>query len=367
MYPIAKGNFDFRSRPYLDTASYGLPPHSTVAAVAEALEAWRLGSARWSKDWDPAGDRCRPLAAQLLGAAPDEIALIPAVSVGVGVALSMLSPGDEVLISENEFTSMLFPLLVAEKRFDIKVRTVPFDELAAQVRSSTALVMTSHVRSNDGRVQDLGELSKAIHVVGGRILVDATHSAGIMQIDATAMDLDVVVAAAYKHLLCPRGVALMRVGSDLLPALSPWAASWRSAAQPYDHFYGGDLSVLADTAARLDVSLAWHGWVGAEQSLDFLCSVPIVDRESWCVGLATRLADGLGIMPTGSSVIGVPVLDGDAARAALATAGIEASGRGSLIRLSFHLYNSVEDVDLAVGVLAPFIDYATNIDYATKS
>ena len=72
-------------------------------------------------------------------------------------------------------------------------------------------------------------------------------------------------------------------------------------------------------------------------------------------------------MPTGSSVIGVPVLDGDAARAALATAGIEASGRGSLIRLSFHLYNSVEDVDLAVGVLAPFIDYATNIDYATKS
>ena len=232
MYPIAKGNFDFRSRSYLDTASYGLPPHSTVAAMVEALEAWRLGSARWSKDWDPAGDRCRPLAAQLLGAASDEIALIPAVSVGVGVALSMLSPGDEVLISENEFTSMLFPLLVAEKRFDIKVRTVPFDELAAQVRSSTALVMTSHVRSNDGRVQDLGELARAIHAVGGRILVDATHSAGIMQIDATAMDLDVVLAAAYKHLLCPRGVALMRVGSDLLPALSPWAASWRSAAQP---------------------------------------------------------------------------------------------------------------------------------------
>ena len=283
MYPIAKGNFDFRSRSYLDTASYGLPPHSTVAAMVEALEAWRLGSARWSKDWDPAGDRCRPLAAQLLGAAPDEIALIPAVSVGVGVALSMLSPGDEVLISEN-------------------------DELAAQVRSSTALVMTSHVRSNDGRVQDLGELARAIHAVGGRILVDATHSAGIMQIDATAMDLDVVVAAAYKHLLCPRGVALMRVGSDLLPALSPWAASWRSAAKPYDHFYGGDLSVLADTAARLDVSLAWHGWVGAEQSLDFLCSVPSDDRESWCVGLATRLADGIRIMPTGSSVIGVPAL-----------------------------------------------------------
>lgn len=84
MHPIAKSNFDFRAGPYLDTASYGLPPHSTVAAMAEALEAWRLGSARWSKDWDPAGDRCRPLAAQLLGAAPDEIALIPAVSVGVG-------------------------------------------------------------------------------------------------------------------------------------------------------------------------------------------------------------------------------------------------------------------------------------------
>jgi selenocysteine lyase/cysteine desulfurase len=362
MFPSANGMFAERHAPYLDTAGYGLPPKATVEALETALAAWRDGTANWIKDWDSAGDRCRILAAGQLGTVPDNVALLPAVSVGVGLALSNLGAGDEVLLPDDEFASVILPALAAADARGVHVRRVRFHDLATSIHPETTLVATSHVRSNDGRVQDLGELVVRAKAVGARVLVDATHSAGVLAIDADALEIDVVVAAAYKHLLCPRGVAVMSVAPDLLHSLNPWAASWRSAGKPYAHFYGGSLSVLAENAARLDVSLAWHAWVGAERSLEFLSAIPIDARSRWCVGLADRLANRLGIHPTGSSILAVPVQREDEARRALSDSGIVASGTNGLVRLSFHLYNDTEDADAAAAVLEEFVDKSTGID-----
>ena len=361
MHQQARAQFEVRPTPYLDSASYGLPPLSTVAVLEDALSDWKAGSADWIRDWDPAGDRCRPLAAEILGGEPEEVALLPAVSVGVGVALSMLEAGDEVLASDDEFASVLLPALVAADRRGVRVRRVSFEHLSESLRPETTLVITSHVRSNDGRVQDLAALAAAARAADSKVLVDATHSAGILPVDAAELGLDIVLAAAYKHLLCPRGVAVMRVAPATLPALAPWAASWRSAGDPYDHYYGGDLSVLSHDAARLDVSLAWHAWMGAEKSLEFLCSVPAAERARWCIGLADRLAESLGIAPTGSSILTVPVTRPAEARAALRNQGVVTSGRGPRIRASFHLYNDPDEVDAVAGVLLPFVDPSSRL------
>ena len=55
-------------RTYVDTASYGLPPRATIAALEQALAAWSGGDADWRADWDPAGDECRALFARLVHA-----------------------------------------------------------------------------------------------------------------------------------------------------------------------------------------------------------------------------------------------------------------------------------------------------------
>ena len=93
MHPAFDGRFAVRRNTYLDTAGYGLPPETTVTALRRALESWQQGDADWVRDWDPAGDRCRPLAAELLGSAEADIALLPAVSVGAAVALTAAGPG----------------------------------------------------------------------------------------------------------------------------------------------------------------------------------------------------------------------------------------------------------------------------------
>ena len=84
----------------------------------------------------------------------------------------------------------------------------------------------------------------------------------------------VEVAPQQEHLLCPRGVAFMWVAPEHQTRLAPYSASWRSTRPLYASYYGGHLDDLAPGAARFDLSLAWHSWVGARESLRFLLEIP---------------------------------------------------------------------------------------------
>jgi selenocysteine lyase/cysteine desulfurase len=340
---------------YVDTASYGLPPRDTVAALEQALAAWSEGDADWRADWDPAGDACRALFARLVHADEAEVALVPAVSVGVALVAAGVRSGDEILVPDDEFRSVLFPLLAASATWGADIRRVPFERLADEIGPRTTLVATSHVRSNGGGVQDLEAVGATARRHGARVLVDATHSAGVLDLDVGAFPVDYLVAAAYKHLLCPRGVAFLYLARDAAESLPPIASSWRSAADPYAGYYGGDLTELAPGAARYDVSLAWHAWVGARESLALLAALDPKAREDWSVGLATACAEALGVRPTGSSLVGFDVEDPAAARRALESAGVVASFPRGGARLSFHVYNDERDVEAAVAACAPTV------------
>ncbi|MGH3003297.1 MAG: aminotransferase class V-fold PLP-dependent enzyme [Gaiellaceae bacterium] len=345
------------SQTYTDTANYGLPPRTTIAALQHALERWSDGSADWVEDWDSAGDSCRELFAPMIHAEPAEIALMPAASVGAGLVAASLEPGGEILVPEDEFRSILFPLLAAARARGTSVRRVPFGRLAEEIRSDTTLVATSHVRSNGGALQDLEAVGEAAQQHGTRVLIDATHSAGVLNVDVGATRVDFLVAAAYKHLLCPRGVAFLYVSRDGWDDLAPYVSSWRSAAEPYASFYGGDLSDLAPSAARFDVSLAWHAWFGAHESLSLLSEIDCAAREAWAVGLASQFAAGIGVPPTGSSIVGFECGDLDGAREALRDAGVVASFPHGAARVSFHVYNTEEDVETAIRACEALVRY----------
>jgi len=342
-------------RAYLDTASYGLPPLATVRALEGALRAWQQASVQWP-EWDRAGEDCRALAAAVLDAEPDEVSLLPAASVGVGVVAASLGAGDEVVVPDDEFRSLLMPLLAAKQARGVRVRRVPFHALAESVRPTTTLVATSHVQSNGGALQDVEAVAAAAREHGAAVIVDATHSAGIVRLDARRLGIDCVVAAAYKHLLCPRGVAFMRLAADGKLRPAPFLAGWRATADPYSTYFGGTLDDLAAGAARYDVSLAWHPWVGARESLRTLTAVDAEARERHAVGLATEAAEALGVRPTGSSILGVGVTTPpDETRRLLGEAGIAAGFPAGQVRFSFHVYSTREDVDLLVETVRPLV------------
>jgi selenocysteine lyase/cysteine desulfurase len=354
--PLPAGLFAEPFGTYLDTASYGLAPLATVAAVERALQGWSTGEARWFADWDPLGEDCRRLIGSVVGVDTGTVALMPAVSVAVSIVMSGFPAGAEVLVAADEFNSVLLPLLAAERERGLRLRLVPYAELAAEITDRTALVALSHVRSNGGGTQSLERLVTAARARSAAVLVDVTHSAGILPVDAGRLGIDFVVGAAYKHLLAPRGVAFLAVREPWWDRLAPRSASWRGQADPLTGVCGGDLDALAPTAARFDVSLDWLAWVGAKPSLELITSIPGAEREAYCVGLATAFAEAVGAQATGSSIVGVPVSgDREAIAAALDARKVRVTVGDGTLRVSFHLYNTADDLDRAVSAIRPFV------------
>jgi selenocysteine lyase/cysteine desulfurase len=337
---------------YLDTATYGLPPLATVEALERAIHAWQAGTGDWINDWDePTNEAPRDFAA-LIGAPPDTIATIPAASVGTGLVAGTLGPGDEVVTPDDEFTSTLFPLLVAKERGAV-VHEVAVDDVAASIGPSTRLVAISLVQMQTGRVADIGAVVDAAERHGARILVDATQGIPFVDLREVIDRIDYLVCAGYKHLLSPRGTAYLYVRSDRWDELEPRNANWRSADQPYARYFGGPLTLASD-ARRFDVSRAWFPWVGATASLRLLVEWQAAGAFGAVRDLAEGLARRLGVPWYGSSLVCAPLADGEAARAALAAAGVRASVRGTAIRFAVHVYTTEQDLDRAADAIAPF-------------
>jgi selenocysteine lyase/cysteine desulfurase len=338
---------------YLDAASYGLPPTPTCEAMEGALRDWRAGTGRWVDDWDRPAEGARTDFATLIGARTADIALIPTVSVGMGLVAGSLRPGDVVVVPEDEHVSDLFPLLVAEKR-GVVVRQVPFEGVAGAITPDVTLVAFSLVQMQTGRVADLRSISEQAAAAGARIFVDATHATPFVSTAEHIGTIDYLVCAGYKHLLGSRGTSFLYVHEDRLDDITPTHANWRGAADPFGTFFGGPLT-LADDASRFNVSLAWLPWVGTTTSLPLVVGWHRDGTLEAARTLADRLYEAVDLEPRGSSLVCLSVSDTDAARAALEAARVKASVRGGAIRFSVHVWNTPDDVDRAVATIRPFL------------
>ncbi|MDG4798561.1 aminotransferase class V-fold PLP-dependent enzyme [Micromonospora sp. WMMD1082] len=328
---------------WLDTASYGLPPDPAWDALQEALAAWRVGQQSW-KPWGEATGRCRAAFARLVGVPAADVAVGATVSQLLAPVAAALPAGARLVVPEVEFTSNLFPWLVQAER-GVEVRTVPLDGLATSIDAGTDLVAFSLVQSADGTVAAYDDIVAAARAHGALVVVDATQACGWLPFDAAPAD--VVVAGGYKWLMGPRGTAFAYLAPGLRDRLRPDAAGWYAGLDPYTSYYGPPLR-LAEDARRFDISPAWFSWVGAAPALDLLLEIGVPAVREYDVALANRFLAGLGQPPGNSAIVTVEV---PGAQEKLARAGIRAAVRAGRVRASFHLYSTVEDVDLALEAL----------------
>ena len=342
---------------YLDTATYGLPPKQTVAALREAIDGWEAGTADWL-EWERTAEACRSEFAGLVGASSEEIALLPTVSLASGIVASVLDAGDEVLLAEGDFRSVSYPFLAAQEWKGIVVREVPFDAVAEAITEQTRLVAVSHVHSASGQVADLAAIRGRAAEVDALVYVDATQAVGVLDVDVRGAGVDALSCAGYKWLCTPRGVAFLYLRRDLPTEPFPFAASWHAAPREVVEagaYYGSPL-VLDRGRRRFDTSLAWHAWVGALPSLRTIRSVPAHLRQELARTAVRRLAAELELDEPGSSILSVAVHDPRRVSERLADARIRASVRAGRVRISSHLYNRAEDGSRAAVVLSDFVD-----------
>src|SRR3954451_7167199 len=307
--------------PYLNTASYGLPPDCAWDAMQTALADWRAGRTSW-EHWGAATDGARAAFARIVGVAPEAVAVAATVSELIGLVAAALPAGTRVVAPDIDFASVLFPFLVQAERGVLDVRLVAPAHLAEAIDASTDVVAFSAVQMATGEVAGLEAVRPAAAAQGAMTVLDATQAIGWLPVDACAFD--VVVCHAYKWLMSPRGTAFIAVRPDVLDRIVPAAAGWFAGEDVHGSYFGPPLR-LAASARRLDTSPAWFSWVATQPALELVAAIGVEAIHAHDVGLADRFRAGLGLEPSNSAIVSADV---PGATARLETAGIVAGERG---------------------------------------
>jgi selenocysteine lyase/cysteine desulfurase len=248
-----------------------------------------------------------------------------------------------VVSAEPEFTSLLWPFLAQGR--GIEVDCVPVAEVAERVDERTDVVAVSLVQSSTGERVDLDAVIEAAAAHDARVVVDATQACGWLPVDATR--IDVLACSAYKWLCAPRGTAFMSVRPELHGTLTPSAAGWYAGEDPHASYYGPPLRLARD-ARRFDVSPAWFPWIGTAPALELLLEIGIDAIHDHNLRLANRLRAGLGLPPGNSAIVSAALAE---AEERLRGTRVMAAARAGLLRTSWHVYNTDEDVDELLGLL----------------
>jgi selenocysteine lyase/cysteine desulfurase len=339
-------------------------------------EAGRAGVERKTHPWDIDAalpgrviERARAAAAKLIGATAEDVAVIPSVSYGVAVAAKLFAPpaGSRVLVLEDDHSSPVLEWLARAPVQGFTVETVKrpadgdwtaaIEDVIAKPGAPLSIASISNLHWADGGLLDMNRIAPALKAKGAALLIDATHGAGMLDIDVTRFDPDFLIFPTYKWVLGPYGRAFIYIAKrhqDGVPLEQ--TAFGRKGVHSERAPYLSDLS-YAPTARRFDMGERDH-FVGLEMAavgLELMASWGHAAISERCAMLTARLEEGLArsdaILP--KRELRAPHILSVAFPAGLPVGFVEAlaaekafaAPRLGRLRISPHVYNDEEDVD----------------------
>jgi selenocysteine lyase/cysteine desulfurase len=367
-----RGQFPVTRRyAYLNHASAGaLPDPVTQAMIRYLNERGESGSVALA-DWDADIERVRQACARFVGAHRDEIVFTGSISHGLNIVACGLDwrEGDNLICAETEFTANIYPWTNLQRR-GVEVRFAPasnsrilLEDVASLMDAQTRLVAISFVEFQSGFRNDLDGLVALCRKRGAYLCVDGIQGLGALQLSVAETPVDFLAAHAAKWMLGPIGSGFLYVRRELLQALDPVMAGWRSVVDRDDYFKYD--SPLCDCGERYEPgSPNFAGLLGMEAAIELLLSTGMEEIETRILSLTDYLISGLW---TRGCAIDTPVSDRrersgivsfrhpavDSAELCerLHAAGVIVSLRGDLIRVSPHFYNTEDELDQLLTVL----------------
>lgn len=319
----------------------------------------------------------RALASDLFGGDQDGYAVLPAASYGISTAARAIEPqlqrGDRILVMADEFPSNVLPWRRAAEETGAQVITVPTPDdgnwtraILPMIDARVKVVAMSTCHWTNGARIDLAPVGVAARANGSLLVVDATQSLGVMPFSIDEIQPDFLVAAAYKWLLCPYGVALMYVAPawrDARPLEESWLArdnahDFTALAEYSDRYMPG--------ARRFDGGeKATNSLPGAIAALEQIRAWGIDTIAGSLAAITARIGAGLEqlgftLAPSAQRcphMLGATLPAGAPAAivAELRAKNIYISQRGQSLRFAPHMYVNDHDVSRLIGALTSLV------------
>lgn len=217
---------------YLDNAATTLrKPDGVIEAVVNAMNSLGnagRGATSASLDASRILYETRVKLAKLFGVMnPSQIAFTYNSTESLNIAIrGSLKKGDHVITTSLEHNSVLRPLYERESQ-GIELTIVKCNEFGVfdygdferAIKENTKAIVCVHGNNTTGNCLDikrLGEIAKKHKL---RFIVDASQTAGVMEIDVEEMRIDILCFTGHKGLLGPQGTGgiYVREGIELEP------------------------------------------------------------------------------------------------------------------------------------------------------
>jgi selenocysteine lyase/cysteine desulfurase len=364
-----RGRFPLLSRRvYVNSCSQGALSLDVEQAMSQFLESWHARGSPWDT-WVGKVEALRAAFARSVGADPAEIAIVPSASAGISSIASALAfdrPRRRVAIGEFEFPTMAHVWLAQQRRgaeitwVQAHGHQLPLEHYDAAVDERTLIVPATHVCFRNGYRLDIAELVRLCHERGAYLLLDDYQHTGTSPLDVHALGVDFMVTGALKYLIGPSGIAFLYVRHELAGLLEPTVTGWFGRVDPFA-FRHAPLDWAAD-ARRLEVGTPTvPNAYGALAGLNLLEQVGAGAIERQIQSLCTAFIEGARhegwdvLTPVDPLRRGPLCVVGshDAAELVrrLEARGVLGSARGNALRVSFHAYNSMDDVSVVLDAL----------------
>jgi len=354
-----------RDKLYLNSCSQGALSGEVEAAMLEYLRSWHRDGSPWDV-WVQHYEAGRRCFAEFIGAQPEDVALVASASAGVNSLASALSfrPRHKIVLGEFDFPTMGHIWLAQRARgAEVLFAKAHNDSLPAEayehlIDEHTLIVPLSHMCFMNGFRSPVAALTKMAHDRGALVLLDDYQDCGTRPIDVKAMDVDIFVSGTLKYLLGPPGLAFMYVRKSVAESLTPTVTGWFGQRNPFA--FDVKLFDPAPGARRFESGTPPIPTIyGAVAGAKLLQSFGLQNVANQVHSLAQALIQGasdLGIQvktPTDSKgpLVVLRAKDAEGVVRLLAAKNVVCSSRHDGLRISFHAYNTLDDVNLVLSLL----------------
>ena len=237
-FPILSRKVNGHPLVYFDNAATSQTPQQVINAIVDYYSRYNANIHRGvhtlSQEATDAYEQARIKVQQHFNAAKThEIIFTAGTTHGINLVAhgftSLLSEGDEIIVSALEHHSNIVPWQMLCERTGAKLRVIPMDEegvlkmdvYEALLSEKTKLVFLNHVSNALGTVNPIKTIIDKAHAVNAAVLIDGAQAAPHIKADVQELDVDFYVVSAHK--MCgPTGVGMLYGKEEWLKKLPPY-------------------------------------------------------------------------------------------------------------------------------------------------